>query len=187
VGFAEFVEEAQSPKAAHQTRLGDAPVVEIADGGHDLGVEQPEAVASAVLDFLSTHEPHEERRRAPMSTVMRDLAPGIVRHRLLIEATYTVATDEVHVDGFLRGLAAHLGLRTYAQPTIVAPGGIGKADNQGYDAFLPLIDSGISLYVWTQRRFLACVLFTCKAFDNELAVSYLKDSWGTKDIAFQAF
>jgi S-adenosylmethionine decarboxylase len=29
----------------------------------------------------------------------------------------------------------------------VAPSGLGKADNEGYDAFLPLIDSGISLYV----------------------------------------
>lgn len=43
-------------------RLGDAPVVEIAGGGHDLGIEQPEAVAAAVLGFLSTYEPREERR-----------------------------------------------------------------------------------------------------------------------------
>lgn len=46
--------------------LGGAPVVEIAAGGHDLGVEQPEAVAAAVLGFLSAHEPHEERR-SPLS------------------------------------------------------------------------------------------------------------------------
>lgn len=118
---------------------------------------------------------------------MRDLAPDIVRQRLLIEATYTVAADETKVDEFLHGLAAHLDLRTYAQSTIVAPGGLGKADNEGYDAFLPLIDSGISLYIWTGRRFLACVLFTCKAFDNGLAISYVQDSWGTDDITSQAF
>lgn len=33
-------------------RLGGASVVEIPGGGHDLGVEQPEAVARAVLDFM---------------------------------------------------------------------------------------------------------------------------------------
>lgn len=38
-------------------RLGDAEAVVIADGGHDLGVEQPEAVADAVLDFLARTEP----------------------------------------------------------------------------------------------------------------------------------
>lgn len=36
-------------------RLGAAAVVEIPGGGHDLGIEQPEAVADAVLDFLATH------------------------------------------------------------------------------------------------------------------------------------
>lgn len=40
-------------------RLGAAAVVEISDGGHDLGVEQPEAVAAAVVDFLPAHPPHE--------------------------------------------------------------------------------------------------------------------------------
>ena len=39
--------------AAVADRLGDARVVEIPEGGHDLGVEQPEAVTDAVLDFLT--------------------------------------------------------------------------------------------------------------------------------------
>jgi pimeloyl-ACP methyl ester carboxylesterase len=34
-------------------RLGRAHVVEIPDGGHDLGVERPEPVTTAVLDFLT--------------------------------------------------------------------------------------------------------------------------------------
>ncbi len=37
-------------------RLGDARVVEIAGGGHDLGVEQPEAVARAVLTWMDDIE-----------------------------------------------------------------------------------------------------------------------------------
>lgn len=43
-----------SPAAAEEmvARLGHAGVATIADGGHDLGVEQPEAVAAAVLEFL---------------------------------------------------------------------------------------------------------------------------------------
>lgn len=43
-------------------RLGDASVVEIPGGGHDLGVEQPQAVAEAVLDFLPTPGPQEQHR-----------------------------------------------------------------------------------------------------------------------------
>jgi S-adenosylmethionine/arginine decarboxylase-like enzyme len=119
--------------------------------------------------------------------VLRDLAPDVVRQRLLIEALYTAPADEARIDEFLHGLAQHLHLRTYARATIVAPGGVGRADNEGYDAFLPLIDSGISLYVWTERRFLACVLFTCKAFDAERAVSYLEGFWATSDSTWMPF
>jgi S-adenosylmethionine decarboxylase len=112
---------------------------------------------------------------------MRDLAPGIVRQRLLVEALYTVDVDAPFVDRFLHGLAEHLGLRTYADATIVAPGGQGRDTNEGFDAFLPLIDSGISLYIWTTSRFLACVLFTCKQFDAARAVAFVEDSFGTTD------
>jgi S-adenosylmethionine decarboxylase len=118
---------------------------------------------------------------------MRDLAPQIVRQRLLIEAIFTVDVDEAFVDRFLHGLAEHLDLRTYGQATIVAPGGAGRDENQGFDAFLPLIDSGISLYVWTASRFLACVLFTCKSFDAERAVTFLNKSFATTDSTSLAF
>jgi hypothetical protein len=112
---------------------------------------------------------------------VRDLAPQIVRQRLLIEALYTVDVDRAFVDRFLHGLAEHLDLRTYAAATIVAPGGEGREENEGFDAFLPLIDSGISLYVWTASRFLACVLFTCKSFDAGHAVAFVNESFKTTD------
>jgi len=65
---------------------------------------------------------------------------------------------------FLRDLPADLDLRAYGNATVHAPSGVGRDSNSGYDAFVPLIDSGISLYVWTSSRFLALVIFTCKAF-----------------------
>ena len=43
-------------------RLRDARVVTIRDGGHDLGVEQPEAVADAVLQFLPRTRGEESAR-----------------------------------------------------------------------------------------------------------------------------
>ena len=118
---------------------------------------------------------------------MRDLAPGIVRQRLLVEATFTVEVDEPFVDRFLHGLADHLGLRTYAEATIVSPGGSGREENEGFDAFLPLIDSGISLYVWTGPRFLACVLFTCKAFDADRAIEFIDEAFATTDRESRSF
>lgn len=118
---------------------------------------------------------------------MRDLAPEIIRQRLLIEGRYTVEIDKPAIESFLSGLAARLDLRTYGTPVIHAPGGLGKEENEGFDAFIPLIDSGISLYVWTSAGFFACVLFTCKAFDADKAISFAAEYFGASEIEHASF
>ena len=118
---------------------------------------------------------------------MAKLAPEIVRQRLLVEGYYDAETDEARIEAFLQGLADHLGLRTYGESVIFTPGGQGREDNQGYDAFLPLIDSGISLYVWTGPRFVAVVLFTCKAFDEAAAIEYTTRSFSMGEFEAHAF
>ena len=124
---------------------------------------------------------------------MRDLAPDILRQRLLIEGYYGDAfaegLDADTVQAVLLELAAALELRSYGEPVVHAPAsGEGQPGNAGYDAFLPLIDSGISLYVWTARRFFAVVLFTCKAFDDARALDFVRARLAvTGDLAHQSF
>ena len=117
---------------------------------------------------------------------MKDLAPDIVRQRLLIEGLYGRVVDQSSVEAYLTGIAAHLGLRTYGRPIVHAPGD-GKAENQGFDAFIPLIDSGISLYVWTQKRFFATVLFTCKSFDVNEALRFTRDFFVAGELEHRPF
>jgi hypothetical protein len=118
---------------------------------------------------------------------MRDLAPDIVRQRLLIEGIYSTEIDRAAVERYLIDVAAHLSLRTYGQPIVHAPGGAGKDDNEGFDAFIPLIDSGISLYVWTKKRFFATVLFTCKEFSTDKALSFTREFFRTEALESRAF
>jgi len=108
----------------------------------------------------------------PRRSLVRDIAPDIVRQRLLIEGFYAIEVDRTVVAEFLCGLAATLALRAYAEPVIFSPGGEGQAANQGFDAFLPLVDSGIAAYFWTGRRFFSIVVYTCKAFDEAAAVGF---------------
>jgi S-adenosylmethionine/arginine decarboxylase-like enzyme len=75
----------------------------------------------------------------------------------------------------------------YDEPIIFSPGGDGKDENQGYDAFVPLIDSGISLYVWTNSKFLSLIIYTCKDFDEEKAVEVTKEFWKIKEVEFEGF
>jgi S-adenosylmethionine decarboxylase len=118
---------------------------------------------------------------------MRDLAPDIVRQRLLIEGYYSVDVDRVVVENYLVGLVAGLDLRTYGTAIVHAPDGAGKDENEGFDAFIPLIDSGISLYVWSNKRFFATVLFTCKSFDVDKALSYTREYFGAAEIEQRSF
>ena len=118
---------------------------------------------------------------------MKDLAPDIVRQRLLIEGIYSASVSREMVESYLLGVASHLDLRTYGSPIVHAPGGLGKEENEGFDAFIPLIDSGISLYVWSSVKFFAVVLFTCKTFDTERALSYTTEYFGASEIEHQLF
>jgi S-adenosylmethionine decarboxylase len=118
---------------------------------------------------------------------MKDLAPDIVRQRLLIEGLYSRDVDQAAVETYLIDVAAHLGLRTYGLPIVHAPGDAGKSENQGFDAFIPLIDSGISLYVWSQKRFFATVLFTCKRFDTNAALTFTRDFFKATELEHRPF
>jgi hypothetical protein len=118
---------------------------------------------------------------------MRDLAPDIVRQRLLMEGYYSIDVDAAAVENYLSGVAAHLGLRTYGNPIVHSPGGIGKEANAGFDAFIPLIDSGISLYVWSKKQFFAAVLFTCKSFEVDTALQFTRGYFGSPDLEYRSF
>ena len=85
-----------------------------------------------------------------------------------IEA-YFKATERLH-------------LRMYSKPIIFSPGGEGKAENQGYDAFVPLIDSGISVYIWSTRKFFSAIIYTCKSFDARVAESATKEFFAMPEI-----
>lgn len=118
---------------------------------------------------------------------MEDLAPDILRQRLLIEGYYTITVDEAVIANYFETLVRDLSLRAYGEPIIFSPSGQGRAENQGYDAFIPLIDSGISLYVWTAAQFLAVVVFTCKSFDTPQALATTREFFGISKVVHHQF
>lgn len=106
----------------------------------------------------------------------RQLGPDIFRKRLLIEGYFArEPVDEQVLRAYFREMTTTLSLRTYADPIVHRTAGAGKPENEGYDAFVPLIDSGIYVCVWSKPRFLSVILFTCAEFDAERAVSFTCD------------
>jgi S-adenosylmethionine decarboxylase len=101
---------------------------------------------------------------------MTTIAPDIFRKRLLIEGFYTIEIDAKKILEYFAHITRELSLRTYGEPIVHQTSGAGKEQNQGYDAFVPLIDSGIYLCVWANQKFLSLILFTCTNFSDGEAV-----------------
>jgi len=105
---------------------------------------------------------------------MKNIAPDIFRKRLLIEGYYNIEVSEETIKKFFSYITTNLSLRTYGAPIVHATSTLGKEINQGYDAFVPLIDSGIYIGVWVNKKFLSMVIYTCKDFDGHEALRRTK-------------
>jgi hypothetical protein len=115
------------------------------------------------------------------------IAPEIQRQRLLIEGYFTIEVDRGRVRDYFKTITQGMNLRAYGEPIIFSPGGEGKNINQGYDAFIPLIDSGIALYIWTNAKFFSSVIYTCKSFDANEAIRLTTQFFGADKIYTHEF
>ena len=118
---------------------------------------------------------------------MENLAPNIKRQRLLIEGYFDGDCDKNRIKQYFSTLCSEMNFTAYGDPTIFSPQGMGKEENQGFDAFLPLIDSGISLYVWSSSKFFSIIIYTCKDFNSEQAVLVTKEFWSCQKSAHIEF
>lgn len=118
---------------------------------------------------------------------MKNLAPKLTRQRLLIEGFFSISVDKNTIKDYFKKITEALKLKMYGNPIIFSPKGIGKKENQGYDAFVPLIDSGIAVYIWSNAKFFSIVIYTCKKFSEELAISATKSFFKARKIAYKNF
>ncbi|MGH9391547.1 MAG: hypothetical protein ACRD1Z_18240 [Vicinamibacteria bacterium] len=80
-------------------------------------------------------------------TPLTTIAPDIFRKRLLIEGFYRREVTHEILEEYFEHVTRELGLRTYGKPIIHRTSGQGKEINEGFDGFVPLIDSGIYIAV----------------------------------------
>jgi len=118
---------------------------------------------------------------------MKNIAKGIFRQRLLMEGHYEISVNETVIEKYFVAICEHLNLKMYGKPIIFSPGDGGKKENQGYDAFVPLIDSGISVYVWTNKKFVSIILYTCKGFNSDEASAFTKSFFKLKELVSEEF
>ena len=106
---------------------------------------------------------------------LTSIAPQIFRKRLLVEGYFRVEVTHELLLRYFERITNELGLSTYGEPIIHRTSGEGKAANEGYDGFVPLIDSGIYVAAWVNPRFMSTILYTCADFDEDRAVTVVRD------------
>ncbi len=114
-------------------------------------------------------------------TALTNIAPEIFRKRLLVEGYFAVEVNEDTLRNYFSRITSELGLRTYGEPIIHRTRGAGKDINEGFDGFVPLIDSGIYIAVWVNPKFLSTIIYTCGEFDAEKAVGLVRDNFQLSD------
>ena len=114
-------------------------------------------------------------------TPLTSIAPEIFRKRLIVEGFFRSGMNEEKIRAYFRGLTETLGLRTYGEAIIHRTSGLGKEVNEGYDGFIPLIDSGIYIAAWVNPRFLSTILYTCGEFDTNRAVEFVREFFDLAD------
>ena len=120
-------------------------------------------------------------------TPLTNIAPEVFRKRLLVEGYFTVPVTEDSLRAYFSRITSELGLRTYGEPIIHRTNGAGKDVNEGFDGFVPLIDSGIYISVWSNPKFLSTIIYTCGEFDTEKAVALVKDIFRLSDFQSAIF
>ena len=108
-------------------------------------------------------------------TPLTNIAPEIFRKRLLVEGYFKVEVKEDSLRRYFSRITSELGLRTYSEPIIHMTSGEGKDINEGFDGFVPLIDSGIYIGVWSNAKFLSTIIYTCGEFDEARAASLVAE------------
>lgn len=121
--------------------------------------------------------------RSPLTNI----APDIFRKRLLVEGYFTSEVSEDSLRQYFAEITGKLNLKTYGPPVIHHTSGEGKDLNQGFDGFVPLVDSGIYIGVWVNPRFLSTIIYTCGEFDEHKAVEIVKDFFALSDFQSAIF
>lgn len=114
-------------------------------------------------------------------TALTTIAPEIYRKRLIVEGFFTREIAHETIENYFDHLTTELKLTPYGDPIIHRTSGEGNTINEGFDGFVPLVDSGIYIAAWVNPRFLSTIVYTCGPFDEEHAVALVRNFFDLKE------
>lgn len=100
---------------------------------------------------------------------MKDLAPPIFRQRLVIEGYPIQPITDTAIANYLSQLSKKLDMIEILSPVTH------RSDSFGWAGWIHWETSGAHFYAWEQPMlFFSVDIYTCKAFDDEVAIDFTK-------------
>jgi hypothetical protein len=110
---------------------------------------------------------------------MKNLAPSIVRQRLLIEGICKKPISDKNIQSYLLALSKELRMITLLDP-------ITHLSQYGWAGWIHWETSGAHFYAWDRPvLFFSVDIYTCRSFDSKAAVKFTKNYFDPEEIAFK--
>jgi hypothetical protein len=111
-----------------------------------------------------------------------DLAPEILRQRLVIEGVPARPVDDAQIRHYLSALSREVDMVQLLEPVTH------RSDLYGWAGWIHWETSGAHFYAWEQPRlFFSVDVYTCKAFDVDTAVSFTRDFFAAGPVVAKSF
>lgn len=113
---------------------------------------------------------------------MKDLAPEICRQRLVIEGYPSDPITSDMIKEYLSKLSDTIGMSALITPVTH------KSKRFGWAGWIHWETSGAHFYAWEQPRlFFSVDIYTCKAFEPEVAVKFTREFFGISSTESRSF
>ena len=105
---------------------------------------------------------------------MKDLAPDIIRQRMIVEGTLKDSFGPLEMVGYCREITDVLKMTRVSAPFC------SHDSRYGWCAYMHWKESGMHIYSWDNRdpKFFSIDIYTCKGFNPEDVIRYTEEFFG---------
>jgi hypothetical protein len=147
-----------------------------------LAYRSPEPVALLDRSLLRVDPDARRQPRTIDDHRWRDLAPQILRQRLVVEGTCDQPIGALHIRQYLNQLATVCAMRTLTRPVTH------RSERYGWAGWTHWETSGAHFYAWEQPLlFFSVDIYTCKAFDPDRVIDFTAEYFDTNNIVGRSF
>ena len=112
----------------------------------------------------------------------QDLAPSIVRQRLVIEGTRAQPIDAAQISDYLVSLSDVCAMTVLIEPVTH------RSERFGWAGWVHWETSGAHFYAWERPLvFFSVDIYTCKAFDPQRAVEFTRSYFDADEVVAKEF